>query len=147
MLTVNKINQIEQLIDLQSQWLNLLNQSATNQIFLSPNFLLNWWKAYGHGQLNCYAFFLEQQLIGLAPLFVCSDEKKLKLLLKLLVKAIGYAAIKISKILESKGGKLLIQPEGFFVDDTKGPITKGEEEKAVKWGEEIKSKYLDLGNE
>jgi len=75
------------------------------------------------------------------------DEKKLKLLLKLLVKTIGYAAIKISKILESKGGKLLIQPEGFFVEDTKGPITKGEEEKAVKWGEEIKSKYLDLGNE
>jgi len=75
------------------------------------------------------------------------DEKKLKLLLKLLVKTIGYAAIKISKILESKGGKLLIQPEGFFVDDTKGPITKGEEERAVKWGEEIKSKYLDLGNE
>jgi len=72
------------------------------------------------------------------------DEKKLKLPLKLLVKTIGYAASKIAKILESKGGTILIQPEGFFVEDTKGPLTNGEKERAKHWSKDISKIYLDF---
>lgn len=73
------------------------------------------------------------------------DEKKLKLPLKLLVKTIGYAATKISKILQSKGGSELIQPQGFYIEDTKGPVTKNEDMRAQDWGKQIRQSYLDLG--
>lgn len=78
MLTVQKITQINQLRDLTTKWIDLLTNSQTNQIFLSPIFLLNWLESYGHGQLLSYAFFESDKLIGLAPLFICSDENKLK---------------------------------------------------------------------
>ncbi len=64
-------------------------------------------------------------------------EKDLKWALKLLVKTIGYAAPKISKILESKGAKSIIEPEGFIVKDTKGPIADGELERAREWGKTL----------
>ena len=72
------------------------------------------------------------------------DEKKLKLALKLLIKTIGYAASKIAKILEAKGGTLIRPPEGFFVKDTNGPLTDGEKERAKYWGKEISDIYLDF---
>lgn len=54
-----------------------------------------------------------------------------------LVDAGGYAAKHIAKALEKKGGKLVIQPEGFFVKDDKGPLAEGELERAAKWDELI----------
>lgn len=60
-------------------------------------------------------------------------EKNLNFALKLLVKTIGYAAPKIAKILESKGGQLFVPPKGFFVEGTKGPLIPGELEKAKAW--------------
>ncbi|MBU0975478.1 MAG: flavodoxin family protein [Patescibacteria group bacterium] len=61
--------------------------------------------------------------------------EKQKFLLKLLIGMIGYAAPKIAKSLTSKGGSLPVEPEGFFVEDTKGPLKEGELERARKWGE------------
>lgn len=72
------------------------------------------------------------------------QESKLNIFLKLLVKTIGYAAPKISKILESKGGIVLIPPEGFFVQDTKGPLTSDQDKKAKEWARDIKNRYIDL---
>ena len=57
--------------------------------------------------------------------------------LKLLVKTIGYAAPKISKILVSKGGKEIVFPEGFIVKGTKGPMFDGELERAKNWSKKI----------
>ncbi len=45
----------------------------------------------------------------------------------------GYAAKRIAKTLEKKGGKLIVPPEGFFVMGDKGPLAEGELERATKW--------------
>jgi len=57
--------------------------------------------------------------------------------LRLLMKSIGYAATKMAKLLESKGGTLVSPPEGFFVADKEGPLKEGELERAEKWGSQL----------
>lgn len=64
-----------------------------------------------------------------------------KFLLKVLINLIGYAAPKIAKKLVKKGGTLMVQPEGFFVKDTRGPLKDGEIERAREWGKGLVSKY------
>lgn len=49
----------------------------------------------------------------------------------------GYAAGKIARALERKGGILVASPEGFFVEGTKGPLREGELERAADWVKEI----------
>jgi len=67
-------------------------------------------------------------------------ESKQKTALKLLMKVIGYAAPKIAKKLESKGGVLVDKPQGFFVKAEKGPLLPDELVRAKKWSIEILSK-------
>jgi flavodoxin I len=49
----------------------------------------------------------------------------------------GYAAGKIARGLETKGGTLVASPEGFFVKGTKGPLKEGELERAADWAKGI----------
>lgn len=49
-----------------------------------------------------------------------------------------YAAKPIERALEKKGGQPVIEPEGFFVLDTEGPLKEGELERAAAWASEIK---------
>jgi len=49
-------------------------------------------------------------------------------------KIFGYAAGKIAGSLKKKGANLVAEPEGFFVEGTKGPLTEGELERAAAWG-------------
>lgn len=49
------------------------------------------------------------------------------------VKIFGYAAKPIADKLVKKGGKLIIQPEGFYVKDSEGPLKDGELERAAEW--------------
>lgn len=53
--------------------------------------------------------------------------------LKILMKLIDYAAPKIAKTLEAKGGKLIGSPEGFIVEGKEGPLKKGELNRAAVW--------------
>jgi flavodoxin len=53
--------------------------------------------------------------------------------LSFMVWLFGYAAEPIAKKLKAKGGKLIAPAEGFFVEDTKGPLTEGELERAKAW--------------
>jgi flavodoxin I len=53
-------------------------------------------------------------------------------------KIFGYAANKIASSLKKKGANLLAEPEGFFVEGTKGPLTEGELERAAAWGKGLK---------
>ncbi len=53
--------------------------------------------------------------------------------LRLVMKMGGYAAARIAKELQKKGGKLAVPPEGFFVKDREGPLKEGEEERAATW--------------
>ena len=53
------------------------------------------------------------------------------------VKIFGYAAGRIANSLKSKGGNLVVPPEGFFVTATKGPLKEGELERAAGWAKGI----------
>jgi len=57
--------------------------------------------------------------------------------LKKLMGIIKYAAEKIDKLLTNKGGRPIIKPEGFFVTGKEGPLRKGEEDRAMAWGQKI----------
>jgi len=61
------------------------------------------------------------------------SEKHVNFALRLLLKTIDYAASKMAKILVSKGGKQIAFPQGFIVEDKKGPLAFGELERAQKW--------------
>ncbi|KUO70182.1 MAG: hypothetical protein APF77_03840 [Clostridia bacterium BRH_c25] len=49
------------------------------------------------------------------------------------VRIFGYAAKPIADKLEKKGGKLIIQPEGFYVKESEGPLKEGELDRAADW--------------
>jgi flavodoxin len=55
-----------------------------------------------------------------------------------ITKLFGYAANKIASSLKKKGANLIAEPEGFFVEGTKGPLTEGELERAAAWGKGLK---------
>ena len=57
-------------------------------------------------------------------------------ILAFFVRIFGYAAKPISKLLENKGGKLVMPPEGFYVADTEGPLLEGELERAAAWAKD-----------
>ena len=50
-----------------------------------------------------------------------------------LVGVFGYAADKIGTGLKTKGGTLILPPEGFIVKGKKGPLEEGELEHAASW--------------
>jgi len=58
-------------------------------------------------------------------------------ILRLMVKAFGYAAKPIADQLERKGGRLAAPPEGFFVNGSEGPLKEGELERAASWARQI----------
>jgi flavodoxin len=66
------------------------------------------------------------------------DEQTVKpRILKFLMSAFGYAAEKIQKTLEKKGGEKIIEPMGFVVKDSEGPLKENELEKAGIWARKI----------
>jgi len=54
-----------------------------------------------------------------------------------MVKIFGYAAGRIASSLKKKGANLIAEPEGFFVEGTKGPLKEGELERAAGWAKGI----------
>jgi flavodoxin len=66
------------------------------------------------------------------------DEQTVKpRILKFLMSAFGYAAEKIQKTLEKKGGEKIIEPMGFVVKDSEGPLQENELEEAGNWAKKI----------
>ena len=59
---------------------------------------------------------------------------------------LGFAAGKIGKSLEKKGGVLLVSPEPFFVIKGKGPLKEGELERAASWAKKIMEKKQESDN-
>ena len=55
----------------------------------------------------------------------------------------GFAAPKMAGRLKEKGWRLAVAPEGFFVKGLKkGPLKRGEAERAGRWAEEIVRKSV-----
>ncbi len=58
---------------------------------------------------------------------------------RILLKVLGYAAGRITNSLKGKGGYLAAEPEGFIVEDSEGPLKKGELERTASWAKKIKT--------
>lgn len=58
-------------------------------------------------------------------------------ILRVMVKAFGWAAKPIADRLVKAGGELAATPEGFYVTDSKGPLKQGELERAAEWAKRI----------
>jgi flavodoxin I len=59
--------------------------------------------------------------------------------LRVLMSLIGFAAPRIAVALQHKGGRLVVPPEGFIVEDKEGPLASGELERATAWARSIVS--------
>ena len=53
--------------------------------------------------------------------------------LRLLMKTIGYAAPKMAKAVQKKGGQLISEPKGFIVTGREGPLKDTELASAKSW--------------
>lgn len=51
--------------------------------------------------------------------------------------SMGAAAKGIASRLEGKGYRLVAEPEGFFINDTEGPISEDEVARAAEWGRRL----------
>lgn len=58
-------------------------------------------------------------------------------ILAFFVRIFGYAAKPIADRMVKKGGLLAAPPEGFYVDDTEGPLLEGELERAADWARQL----------
>jgi flavodoxin len=58
--------------------------------------------------------------------------------LRFIVDKGGYAASTIAKLMQKKGGKLVLPPEGFLVTGEKGPLKDGELARAIDWANGIR---------
>jgi hypothetical protein len=61
--------------------------------------------------------------------------------MRLLVKTGGYAASRIADRLKKAGGNLIVPPEGFYVEDTEGPLKAGELERAASWATSLMNTF------
>ncbi len=71
---------------------------------------------------------------GLKGIKVTSFDTRMKIFI---AKLFGYAADRLARVLQDKGGTLVNPPVGFFVKDREGPLADGELERAAKWGQDI----------
>ena len=58
-------------------------------------------------------------------------------LFRFIVSKAGYADKALAKLLQNKGGQLVEPTAGFFVDDSEGPISMGELDRAVEWAKAL----------
>jgi flavodoxin len=59
-------------------------------------------------------------------------------ILKVLVKIFGYAAEPVARKLVRKGGTQVLDPAGFLVLDSEGPLKEGELQRASEWVKPLK---------
>lgn len=62
------------------------------------------------------------------------------------LKVIGFAAKRMARLLEKKGGKLIAEPQGFYVHDKEGPLVDGEIERARQWAATVASKTQETAS-
>jgi len=58
-------------------------------------------------------------------------------ILRFFINFAGYAAKPIAEQLKKKGGDLVVEPEGFYVKASEGPLKDGELERAADWARRV----------
>ena len=69
-----------------------------------------------------------------------SEDKDKSKALRFMMKKFGYAGSDIEKGLKKKGAAVISPAEGFFVDESEGPLSEGEEARAVAWAQALREK-------
>jgi len=70
-MRLEKISSYEKLIELEDEWNCLLNKSETNTVFLSHEWIKNWWKFFGtNNDLFILVVRNHNNLVGIAPLMI-----------------------------------------------------------------------------
>jgi CelD/BcsL family acetyltransferase involved in cellulose biosynthesis len=69
MLTLQVIDSIGRLRELQNQWRALVSEIDAATPLHLPAWQFTWWNHFGSGQLRTLAFFDEDELVGLIPCF------------------------------------------------------------------------------
>ena len=67
---------------------------------------------------------------GLSQVRVAAFDTRMK---HFVAKLLGYAADRLARSLQGKGGTLAAPPEGFIVMGREGPLVEGEEARAATW--------------
>ena len=57
--------------------------------------------------------------------------------LKLMIRLFGYADTKMAKAFKKTGASLALEPTGFGVLDSEGPLVEGELERAANWAKSL----------
>jgi len=71
---------------------------------------------------------------GLKNIKVAAFDTRVKIFF---AKIFGYAADRLAKELQNKGGNLITAPMGFIVKGKEGPLKEDELEKATDWAKKI----------
>lgn len=72
MLTVQEINNTDELMQLRPMWNQLLRESECDNIFLTSEWIFSWWKVYGNG-LKLFVLVLREggkNIICIAPFYI-----------------------------------------------------------------------------
>ena len=69
--TIERIDTIDQITPLKSEWNSLLKKSETNIIFLTFEWIISWWKCFGkEKELFILLVKDNEKLVGIAPLMI-----------------------------------------------------------------------------
>ena len=115
--------------------LNTLFVGSPTQQFSATGAIRNWLDKLPEGSLRgvrAAAFdtrFTKEKI----------DEVKI---LSFFASKFGYGAEPIAKRLATKGANLVLEPEGFYVADTEGPLLKQDLERAIAWAMLIRTRSL-----
>jgi flavodoxin len=63
--------------------------------------------------------------------------------LRLLLGLMGYAAPRIGRQLHARGAQVVLEPEGFVVEASEGPLKSGEEQRAAEWAKKLLASLSD----
>ncbi len=59
------------------QWEELLEKAAVSHLFMTPTFMEAWWNTIGQGSLQIIRVMKNEELIGIAPLYLYTNDEDL----------------------------------------------------------------------
>lgn len=75
LLDIKKISSFDELLALEKEWNGVLLKSETNTIFLTHEWIMTWWKCFGHGKELLVLLVIDNSnIIGIAPLMITSSK-------------------------------------------------------------------------
>ncbi len=70
-LVISELHQWEQVEGIRASWSNLVAETSGLSVFVTPEWMLSWWRAYGKNKELCVLLLTDPQagVVGIAPLY------------------------------------------------------------------------------